>query len=794
MEHVVGASSSQTKYFAHSITGRGTRAWEPLAQHLAWVACGPDGGSGSRAFASKFGVPAWGELLGWWHDLGKYSDAFQQYLKASSDEEQGDPHRLDLRGTVDHSTTGAVHAYRKDAARGCLLAYCIAGHHAGLPNWTALPGESGGSSLSSRLAKPPLEATSALQNAPASLLDQPLPPMPLLTLARGDVRRQAFQLAFMVRMLFSCLVDADFLATEAFMDPARAAVRPGTCPTMAELAQKLAQHIAMVSCRRGPNAVVARHRAMVLDACLAAAQREPGLFALTVPTGGGKTLSSMAFALNHAARHSLDRVIVAIPFTSIIEQNAAVYRTALGLDAVLEHHSNLDVRRADEQSVRDRLAAENWDAPVVVTTNVQLLESLFAARPSRCRKLHNIVRSVIVLDEAQALPPNLLAPTLAALHELVTNYGCSIVLCTATQPALEQRSEFPIGLPDPHQIVPAERREELFTALRRVEVEQVGALDDAAVVERLAKHEQVLCVVNTRVHASTLFTSLRHRLEEAVAMHRSGHEIPRAGTCLHLSASMCARHRTALLRVIRRRLARGLPCRVISTQLVEAGVDIDFPVVFRALAGLDSIAQAAGRCNREGKLSVPGRVLVFEPTNAKPPPFLRSAINATAQVLPDHADLLSPAAQHDYFRLHYWDEGQRSGWDRPAGQGADASKVLDCFGDGGALLQFRQAEQLYQLIPDGQHPVFVPYGRVSVRLKRQLLGMPEPPRRGFDRQLQRLVVNLFEHQVQSLHENTLLYPVDRTYGRLVLSNPNAYDRLVGLRLDTAGWDPDELVA
>jgi CRISPR-associated endonuclease/helicase Cas3 len=777
--------------YAHSLPGEPEERWEPLARHLAEVS------ELAGRFAAAFESREWGELAGLWHDLGKYSAAFQSYLRRTATLPDEDPHRLELRGTVNHSTAGALQALQELGTIGRLLAYCIAGHHAGLPNSTAADGEQSRSGLDHRLQHPPPETIDALRRAPASILHRSCPPPPALKLDGTSGRGHSFQLALFIRMLFSCLVDADFLRTECFMRPDRAQARSGKPPAMGELASHLDRYLQQL-CATADDTHVNRQRDRVLRACLDAAQRSPGLFALTVPTGGGKTLSSLAFALRHAAFHELKRVIVAIPFTSIIEQNAAVYRRALAghIASVLEHHSNVDPRSDNEQTARERLAAENWDAPVIVTTNVQLLESLFASRTSRCRKLHRISRSVIVLDEAQALPPNLLAPTLMALRELVINYGCSLVLCTATQPALERREDFRIGLNRPHQIIPIPEREQLFAVLKRVEVERAGTLDDKALVDRLTDEPQVLCIVNTRAHAADLFTALTERLEETQRIFRDGREQRRAGTCLHLSANMCPHHRTIVLRLIRQRLKMGLPCRVVSTQLVEAGVDVDFPVVFRAMAGLDSIAQAAGRCNREGRLAGRGRVVIFEPDGAEHllPQFVRQAVNAASQVLSDHVDPLSPEAQHHYFRLHYWDEGHRSGWDRPPGARPDEGGVLDCFTGGGNCLQFRKAAERYRLIADDQQPIVVPYGKRGRDLARSLLTMREPPDRGFDRQLQRFIVGLHERGVRALLGNTALYPSDQTHGRFVLSNASAYDRLLGLRLDVAGMDPERLIS
>jgi CRISPR-associated endonuclease/helicase Cas3 len=520
---------------------------------------------------------------------------------------------------------------------------------------------------------------------------------------------------------------------------------------------------------------------------------------LTVPTGGGKTLSSLAFALHHAERHGLRRVTLGIPFTSIIEQNAAVYREALGDPSghiVLEHHSNLDPATEGEETERRRLAAENWEAPVVVTTNVQLMESLFARRTSRCRKLHRIAHSVIVLDEAQALPPNLLAPTLMALRELVSNYGCSIVLCTATQPALERRPEFPIGIEKPRPILAESDRDTLFEQLKRVAVEQSGPLPDDVLAERIANEEQVLCIVNTRQHAADVFAILCERTGETETERRGGVEISRVDSCLHLSANMCPRHRSAVLRLIRRRLAAGRPCRVISTQLVEAGVDVDFPVVYRAKAGLDAMAQAAGRCNREGRLNGRGRVVVFEPDGAERrlPPFIRQPVDAAREVLPDHEDPLHPDAQHNYFALHYWKQGKDdgSGWDRPPGARPGDPGVLDCFQNGGQHLQFRQAAERYRLIADDQWPVVIPYGQRGQGLLNRLRNMTAPPARDFYRHLQRFIVTVHERTAEQMHKNHVLWPPDETHGQLALSNHGGYDRRVGLQADAIGMAPEML--
>jgi CRISPR-associated endonuclease/helicase Cas3 len=765
-------------HYAHTLPPPKTQAdWEPLYDHLRRVAEGDSEAlTGAARFAEPFGGQEWARLLGWWHDLGKYSEAFQDYLSANGTPSTGDDgHSAAVGGgRVDHSTAGAQHAARLGQL-GRLLAYCIAGHHAGLPD-----AEAGDAGLSARLRKP-IEPFAA---APVELLSRPLPLPPKLRLVGGQ-HRAAFAVAFFTRMLFSCLVDADFLATEWFVDNERAARRPPAGATTADLLGRLDSHLEHVKRAAVPTDVNV-HRHAVLSACRDKATCPPGFFSLNVPTGGGKTLSSLAFALSHAARHGLGRVVYAIPFTSITEQTADVFRKALGdLHAeVLEHHSNLEPDDPRRQSARSRLAAENFDARLIVTTNVQLFESLFACRTSRCRKLHRLARSVVVLDEAQTLPPKLLAPTLAALDELDKNYGTTVVLCTATQPAIEKRSSFPIGVDGVVPII--DKPHALHRALRRTQVELAGTLTDEELAARLASERQALCIVNSRRHAADLFA------------------LTDGPNTYHLSANMCPRHRTAVLRLIRWKLRLGLHCRVISTQVIEAGVDVDFPAVYRAAAGLDSIAQAAGRCNREGRLlddrgqSRPGRVVVFDYDERahRPPPFVRRAAAHFREVAPDHReDLLSPAAIEAFFRLHYWQQGgdDGRGWDK----GRDDKSVMVCFGGvSGEPLhhQFREAADRYQLVDDLQTPVVVPYRAQGGALVTELNRMPDAPDprwlRSFDRRAQRYVVTVHDHVLRTLLENQLLF---ERHGRYYLANRSAYDRKRGLVPEEVGLGAELLM-
>jgi CRISPR-associated endonuclease/helicase Cas3 len=694
------------EYYAHTSADR---PWEPLEKHLGDVAVL------AARFAAEIGAAEWGRLAGMWHDLGKYQPEFQQYLHNVTN---ADAHQSEMTGRVDHSTPVAQHAFKNVKVGGRLLAYIIAGHHSGLLDATCEE-DGTGASLQKRLEK-----FFTAFDIPQHIADQPTPAPPELNRAK-DVDELAFRVAFFCRMLFSCLVDADFLATEHFMNPRRAAARPPQLSGMDSLRVQLDGYLNNKYAAVEKSTVNVARRS-VLDSCRRAAELPQGFFSLTVPTGGGKTLSSLAFALHHACHsgHQLQRVICAIPYTSIIEQNAGIYRRVLGpfSEWVLEHHGNIDPERTTE---RERLATENWDAPVVVTTNVQLFESLFANGTSRCRKLHRIAHSVIVLDEAQTLPTELIKPTLAALRELVANYGCTVVLCTATQLAITLRRDFGIGLERVEEIMgtPAEVNQ-LFNTLRRTRIEHAGLLEDETLAQRLANEPQVLCIVNSRAHAASLFCKLA-----AI----------KPNECFHLSTRLCARHRSVVLWLIRRRLRAGRPCRIVSTSLIEAGVDIDLPIVYRAMTGLDSIAQAAGRCNREGHQEI-GRVITFE-TAWKSMPEIRQAAGYTREVLPDHADPLSPAAIAHYFRLRLWK--RKNEWDK------HGICTLYQLAKSGEQFQFNTVAKKYKLIIDNQISVFVPYGRRGRRLVNSLLEMTNPApweRRSLERKLQRYTVGVYKDE------------------------------------------------
>jgi CRISPR-associated endonuclease/helicase Cas3 len=719
-------SSSTTMPHAHSRVGKdGGFEWEDLYTGCQSRECNglsptcSDCGHldrvshATRAFVSEMfargsydtkSAGEWGYLMGIWHDLGKFAPEWQRYLQGKVD-----PHADEILGKVDHSSAGAQYAVEKHLL-GHLLGYPIAGHHSGL-----LDGTSNGACQADRLRK---EVPSYREAVPPELQDIKIPELPSF-LKSGD----AFSLGFFVRMLFSCLVDADFLTTEAFMDEKRASIRndvpDGILESISGLIDARIDGFGMPDTADTVNT----QRRAVVDDCRGAAAEQPGLFTLTVPTGGGKTLSSMSFALRHAIANGQQRIIYVAPFNSIIEQNAAVLRGILKplesefFTPLIEHHSSLS---PENETAQSRLASENWDAPIVVTTAVQFYESLFASKTSRSRKIHNIANAVVILDEAQSLPVDLISPCLRVIQELADHYNTSIVLCTATQPAVHHHpEEFPIGLKGAREIIADP--EGLFDALKRVEVTSLEDLTDTALVDRLRSQEQVLCIVNRRRHAQELYRLL--------------------GTGegnYHLSALMCPEHRHRILCEIRRRLEKGLPARVISTQLIEAGVDIDFPLVYRALAGLDSVAQAAGRCNRHGKLPESGHTYVFRPEDQSGEVYFRETAQVANQLIGLHDDLIGRESIRNYFDLYYYQ--QKSRW--------DSEGILNGFridrGNRDFPFHFSYATVAgkFRLIDDWQVPVIIPYDEVARKAIAELRSKNITLHRALLRRLQRYTVQI----------------------------------------------------
>ena len=659
-------------YYAHS-DDDDQATWHGLREHLV------ETGTGAAEFLESVGCGDLARAAGLLHDLGKYSHEFQARLIG------GPP--------CDHSTAGAKVAIDRygdsDARRssiGKMLAYAIAGHHAGLAD--GVNGH-GPLALEDRLKAqiPKLDPIWEQEIVLPGLTSPPLKPR--------NREMAGFCAAFAIRMIFSALVDADYLDTEAWYAGRTChPVARGDNPPLSELLARLDAYLGTLMSNAGDTELNRLRRRVVLHARCKAAE-VPGLFSFTVPTGGGKTLSSLAFALEHAVRHGLARVIYVIPYTSIIDQTAHVFRQALRVNGedpaefIVEHHSAFEEEQIREREAQQklRLATENWDAPVIITTAVQFFESLFANRPSQCRKLHNIVNSVVILDEAQNMPSGLLRPCVAALDELARNWRASIVLCTATQPALAEKDGFQGGLEDLREIAPDPKH--LHQRLKRTRICRLSeALTDAELAERLRSGSQRLCIVNTRRHARDLYDEIRGE-----------------DGSFHLSTLMCTRHRNEVLETVRRRLTEDAPVRLIATSLIEAGIDIDFPEVWRAEAGLESIVQAAGRCNREGRVAT-GDVFVFEPADGdgrKPPAGIPKLAAAARSIMRRHPDdPAAPVAIREYFRRVYWIEGRES---------LDENAVLEKLRERLQSFDFPFATiaREFHMIDNGMVPIIVPY-------------------------------------------------------------------------------------
>lgn len=756
-------------------------------------------------FAEGFGNRDWGELIGFWHDLGKFGPEWQKHIRKSSGFDP-EAHMETEGGRVNHSAAGAVLAFKKlekvlPLAR--VLAYPIAGHHTGLPDW--YPECARGESLPERLFRDVLNQEleikdiEQIEKEPQSevFLSKPIVKSAPMNVEKLSRDKTGEQLHLWVRMLFSCLVDADYLDTESFMDPQKNLERAGYC-SLSELKERFDLFMEQKKLE-AQDSPINRKRQEVLGLCREKAKLPPGIYTLTVPTGGGKTLSSMAFALEHALSHRKRRVIYAIPYTSIIEQTAKVFKYGTDRDEeieklvksddsglfgeknVLEHHSNLDPEKED---ARSRLAAENWDAPIIVTTNVQLFESLFSCKTSTCRKLHNICNSVIILDEAQLLPPEFLKPILSILKGLVENFGVTLVLCTATQPVLTGRigtgQALCEGLEKTTEIIDSSLEDD--DSFRRVDFhfpkakapERVEWVDLA---EELAQIHQVICIVNTRRECREL------------------HSLMPEGT-LHLSALMCGEERSVRINEIKVKLDRGEPLRVISTQLVEAGVDIDFPVVYRAMGGLDSIAQAAGRCNREGRLNRFGKlgcVVVFNPPKPAPPGFLRKGEEACLEVLGNrNMENLDGKVFSEYFRSFY---AKVNDFDKPR---FTERLVREAWGEASPefKFQFRSFSQDFQMIDDqAQKGVVVFYENPLNNKRSSRLLVEELRKRGPDRdlyrKLQRFTVNLPQREFERIRQAGM---VEEIQGLYVQCCDGLYKEGLGLLLEKSQWCNEPLFA
>lgn len=675
-------------------------------------------------FASAFDAEAQGRLAGLAHDIGKYSAAFQRRLEGSS-------------ATVDHATAGAYECARRNQL---FAAFAVAGHHSGLLDGGAQTDAPGRATFFSRING---ALRGALEPYDAWESEVTLPPAAM----PANLATQAERM-FFIRMLYSCLVDADFLDTETFMEGAPAD-RGGE--PIAALEEKLLAHI-----RRWfpPKTPLDEQRCAILKQCMNQGRAAPpGLFTLTVPTGGGKTVASLAFALCHARAHGLRRVIYVLPYTSIIEQNARVFRDILGEENVLEHHSGVlyDIDgQADPHTVRMAKATENWDMPVVVTTAVQFFDSLFACRSSQCRKLHNLAGSVVIFDEAQMLPVPYLRPCVYSIAQLLKRFRVSAVLCTATQPALGPLFREFLPETPPVELCPEGLyRREFFC---RTTFLRESALSWEALAHRMNACPQALCIVNSRRSAQTVWAMLEGEGN------------------FHLSTLLCPAHRRALLRTVRDRLAAGLPCRVVSTSLIEAGVDVDFPAVFREEAGLDSILQAAGRCNREGKRPAEASVVTIFGAECAPPALLQSAVDAGRQALRRFDRPDDPAAIALYFKELLALKGE-----------LDRERILTRMDDPLAFVPFRTVAERFHLMEDDTRTVYIPWEAGAALVARLRQG--ERSRRLF-RELGAYGVGVYPNHFRKLEDLGALALLED--GSAILTDISLYSRDTGLALEPEG--------
>lgn len=719
--------------YAHSLPGEPPEKWQPLEVHLRNVA------EMAAKFAQPFYSTGWAFNAGILHDLGKALTAFQSYLLRQNglDDPEYDA------GNHNHSSAGAAFALDKyGECAGKIYAYLAAGHHAGLPDWFS--DKTGNAALSVRL-KEGKENLAKMRDFPACVFQ-----------SLQDSQKPDFvkpnNLHFWIRMLFSCLVDADSLDTEKSVQSDRAALRADSS-SVRELKERFDRHMEEMA-SSAADTHVNRIRWQILKECIRNAGERQGIFSLSVPTGGGKTLSSLAFALHHAAQHGKRRIIYVIPYTSIIEQTADIFKKIFGTEQVLEHHSSID---AENQPLKMELASENWDASLIVTTSVQFFESLYAAKRSRCRKLHNIADSVVILDEAQLMPPQFLAPCVWGLKELTRNYGVTVLLSTATQPSLRWIDGVRELISEPSDI---------YRKMKRVEVLLPADLNARKTWEELAddlkKHGQVLCIVNSRRDCHELYQKM-----------------PK--DTIHLSALMCGEHRSRVIRYVKWRLKKKKPIRVISTQLVEAGVDIDFPVVYRALAGFDSIAQAAGRCNREGELDK-GHLIVFIPPKPVGRGILGKGEDAAMELTSlGQPDFDSPDTFRRYFELFY------ASLNSVGEEQFQSSLARDVFN-----IAFRSYADEFRIIDEkDQRPVIVRFKNSDEHIARlKQIGRPV---RDIMRKLQRFTVSLHARTVAQMLQDGRLEEVFPRSGIYVQTVPGIYSRKTGLDIYSQSIPTEDLI-
>ena len=814
----------KTQYIAH--VRHGSDVKQSLATHLTETA------AIAKILAAKLGLDLAGELLGLMHDFGKYSLKFQKYIYDATglinpdlDDEESTPGG----SKVDHSTAGAQWVYRRLAAMGqkesgvlCgqMLGLCIASHHgAGLIDCLD---DEGNVVWQKRFNKDDslTHLSECLQNADESVLRQaegladkallvqmlaPLKAVLMLPEAQAGHQIKEFYLGCFTRFLFSCLIDADRINSADFERENQKEIRrlqekPDWQAAINKLEARLAQFE-----RRYP---IDEIRRQIADDCLQRAADAQGIYTLTVPTGGGKTLASLRHALHHAQTHGLERIIYIIPYTSIIDQNAEAVRDILGDEWVLEHHSNLD---PEKQTWQNKLLSENWNKPIVFTTMVQFLDAWFGGGTRGARHIHPMANSVLIFDEIQTLPVKCVHLFCNALNWLVQFGGSSAVLCTATQPLLSACGvdEFP---EDKRALVKArgllqlasnaeimgknQALDKLFADLSRVEIkfnEKAGgwSVDEAGafLLTQFQTALSCLFIVNTKKWAKALYQYCQQQNVPSEAL-------------FHLSTNQCAAHRKALFARMKQRLEQKLPVVCISTQLIEAGVDISMACVIRALGGLDSIAQAAGRCNRHGENAGKGRVWVLnlqEPSLAKVLPDIDAGQQQAERVLREFAgqDILQPKAMQQYFEYYFY---QRSDEMAYAVKNSASSSLLDWLSDNGSnnyaakndqrrqtkqypllMHSFKSAGRAFQVINAPTRAVIVPYGEGKALIAK-LCGEYEPKAfYGYLNQAQRFSVNVFPNVWKKLIESNAIHEIADT--GIYYLNERHYSEEYGLAAD-----------
>ena len=675
------------------------------------------------AFAAGFDAGEQGRLAGLAHDIGKYSDAFQRRIRGSPEQ-------------VDHATAGAFECMKLGQP---LAAFAVAGHHGGLPDGGGRGDSSDQGTFFGRMSR---AAQGKLADYSAWSRELSLPSTAVLSSAVDKLAGM-----FFTRMLFSCLVDADYTDTGEFMEGQTFGI--GETASIEELWARLQSYI---SGWFPPKGELNAKRCAILEQCIRQGQeRKPGLYTLTVPTGGGKTVASLAFALAQAKARGMKRVVYVIPYTSIIEQTADTFRTILGPENMLEHHSGVQFDLPEDgvstpETERLTRAAETWDMPVVVTTAVQFFESLFSNMPSQCRKLHNLAQSVIIFDEAQMLPVPYLRPCVWAIAQLVKDYGASAVLCTATQPALSPLfQEFAPELPM-EELCPIKPEE--WDAFRRVTFRKVGKLSHEELAMKLQEKGQVLCVVNTRAAAQEIFQRLTGEGN------------------FHLSTLMYPAHRRAVLDEVRRRLREGLPCRVVSTSLIEAGVDVDFPAVYRDEAGLDSILQAAGRCNREGDRPPDDSVVTIFRGEGKISSLFATAVGSGRSVLDRYEDIASREAVHAYFSMLLDLKGKAA---------QDTQHILSLMGS--ELFPFRTVSERFHLIDSPTVTFYVRLDEGAELVEHLRAGERS---RALFRQLGQYGVSVYPQHLEALDRAGALKQLED--GSVILTDLTLYSNSTGLSL------------